>query len=115
MKIEVEVSEDNESTDSPWWILIDPHNIREMMEGVAEDGEVPDEKRILTTIAFSIEGPYFSRKEAEDYLKSRKYNYSGAARVWCHSGYRSEHYKNAIRQAREAKFFQAKDAKGAER
>lgn len=101
MKINLEVSVENESTDSPWWILIDPATIRSMLEGVAEHGEIPDDERILSAIAFSVEGPYFSRKEATDYLSQRKYAYSESAGVWCSSGYRANQYKTAIREARD--------------
>lgn len=102
MKVEIHVSEKNEGTESPWWILIDPSHLRAMFEGVAKHGEIPDEDRILTAIAHSIEGPYFSREEAEDYLKSRRYAYSEDAKVWCHSGYRTTQYRMAIKVGRSA-------------
>lgn len=101
MKIVLEVSEDNEATDSPWWVLIDPKTIQQIMEGVAEHGELPSTDYILGVIACSIEGPYLSRKEAEDYLQSRHYAYSNDAKVWCASGYRADQYKQAIRRSRD--------------
>jgi len=101
MKIELEISEENESTDAPWWLLIDPAPIRQMLELVAGCGEIPEDDNIISTIAMSsIEGPYFSRKSAEDYLKARAYEYSKETIVWCSSGYWSSQYKNAIREAR---------------
>lgn len=104
LPVTVKVSEKNEGTDAPWWVLIDPSMLREMMVGVAEHGEIPSADRILSAIAFSLEGPYFSREEAEGYLRSRPYAYSTSAKVWCHSGYRAEQYKTALRAAKaEAK------------
>mgnify|MGYP000859547998 CR=1 FL=1 len=49
---------DNEGTESPFWLLIDPTDIHGYFEGVAEHGEVPDFDRILTMIASAIEGPF---------------------------------------------------------
>ncbi len=98
-QITINITGDNEGTESPWWVLIDPRAIQTMMEGCAEHGEVPSADRILSSIAFSIEGPFFSRKEGEDYLKARAYDYSKNAGVWCSSGYRSAQYRNAIRAA----------------
>lgn len=100
MKIEIEVSEKNEGTESPWWILIDPVTLKTMFEGAAEHGEVPDLESIRTAIAYAIEGPFFSREEAEQYRHSRSYAYSKSAVVWCHSGYRAEQYREALREAR---------------
>lgn len=101
MKIELEISEENESTESPWWMLIEPNILREMFEAVAEHGEVPDADRIRTAIAYSVEGPFFSRKEGENYLSARSYDYTKSAKVWCASGYRSEQYKQAIRASKK--------------
>lgn len=101
MKIELEVSEENESTESPWWMLIEPNILFEMFEAAAEHGEIPDKDRIRTAIAYSVEGPFFSRKEGEDYLKTRSYDYTQSAKVWCASGYRSHQYKEAIRAGKK--------------
>lgn len=103
MRIELEVSENNEGNDSPWWILIDPRAIKQMLEGVAECGDIPSDDSIITTIAMaSIEGPFFSRESGEAYLKARHYEYSKDAVIWCSSGYWSQEYKTAWREAREA-------------
>lgn len=99
MKIQIEVSDDNEGTDSPWWVLIDPLSIHEMMRGVARHGEIPDPDSLINAIASAIEGPFFSRREAETYLKGRSYEYSTLARVWCSSGYWARQYKEALRKA----------------
>lgn len=89
---------DNEGTESPVWLLIDPKSMHETLEGVAEHGEVPDIDRVLTTMAFAIEGPFFCREDAENYLKARRYAYSSEAKVWCASGYRSQKYKALCRE-----------------
>ena len=103
MKIELEISEKNEATDSPWWFLVDPQPLLNTMEGIADHGEVPSADDIINTIAMSsIEGPFFSREKAEEYLNRRKYAYSVETIVWCGSGYHSDQYKNAIRVGRES-------------
>lgn len=101
MQIEIHVSEKNEGTESPWWMLIDPGQLVQMFEGVAEHGEVPDARRVLDTVAFSIQGPYFSREEAEDELRLRRYDYSASAKVWCSSGYHTTQYRMACRAKRQ--------------
>lgn len=95
--IETLKNADNEGTDSPWWMVIDPGQIHGIMEGVAEHNEVPNRVMITNAIAFSVEGPFFCRQDAENYLKSRHYDYSMDAIVWCSSGYRSMKYKNLCR------------------
>lgn len=73
MKIELEISEDNEITRSPFWLIIDPkQNFKTNDDGV-------------TNIAFMITGLFFSRKEAETYLNAKHYNFGKGAKVWCHS------------------------------
>lgn len=74
---------DNECTDSPYWLIIEPRgrNIKTRIEDIAN----------------CITGPFFSREDAENHLKTRRYNFSDKARVWCFSGYWSEKYKNALR------------------
>ena len=99
MKIELEISEKNEGTDSPYWIIIDPSLIHEILEGVSEHNELPDIDYIVNSIASSIVGPYFSREDAKSYLKQRHYAYSKKSIVYCASGYWSQQYKEAIRKA----------------
>ena len=80
MKAEIEVSEKNEGTRSPYWLIIDPkQNFWTNNEG-------------LHWIAGMITGLFFSREEAEDYLKRRRYNFSKNAKVYCHSGHHGEQY-----------------------
>lgn len=74
MKIEIEISEKNEHTRSPYWLIIDP---RQNFE-VGEQG--------LHNVASMITGPFFSREEGELWLKTRRYHFSKNARVYCHSG-----------------------------
>lgn len=88
---------DNEGTESPYWLLIDPIQMLGRLEGVAHHGEIPSAEQVTTEIAFSVEGPFFSREDAETYLKNRNYAYSSEARVWCVSGYRSRKYKEFYR------------------
>ena len=88
MKISVEVSEANEGTDSPWWVILDPHqNTR------------------LSTACLSrqVTGPFFSREEAERELNGRRYNYGKNAVVYCMSGYNSGQYALAHHVARTTK------------
>lgn len=99
MKVQIEVSEKNEGTSEPWWILIDPSKIKSMLE-LAADGDEPSNDRIITAIAYSIEGPFFSREEGQSYLKRRAYEYSKDTIVWCSSGYWTTEYKNAIKAAK---------------
>lgn len=86
MKIELEVSEKHETTAEPWWLIIDP---RQMMR--------PD----CHTVAGMIDGPFFSREEAEMVLKSRAHHYSKNAVVFCHSGCYTNQYKNAYQKAEQ--------------
>lgn len=84
MKITLEVSEDCEATESPWWAIVDPS--QNMRAGLA-------------CAAGQITGPFFSRAEAEAQLKLTRYNYGKHANVWCFSGYHSRQYKEALRNA----------------
>jgi hypothetical protein len=64
MKIEIEVSDKVEGTRSPYWLIIDPRqNMNKNTDGVYN-------------IAGMITGLFFSREEAEDYLKRTRYNFS---------------------------------------
>lgn len=88
MRIELEVSNDNEHTESPWWLIIDPRqNFKTGPDGA-------------WNIINMITGPFFSREEAETHLKCRRHDFSKHACVFCHSGYYSHQYKTALRQAR---------------
>lgn len=89
MEIKLIVSEENEGTESPWWMIIKPQqNFSKGEQGICN-------------IAGMITGPFFSREEAEDELKNRRYDYGQNAVVWCASGYNSWQYKNALRKAKQ--------------
>lgn len=85
MKIEIEVSEKNEGTAYPWWVIIDP-------------------EKMLTPkvdyIARMITGPFFSREEAQSHLETKSHHFSKKARVYCHTGHDSWQYRNAFKKAR---------------
>lgn len=89
MKIELEVSEECECTRSPWWVIVDP---KQMMK--------PD---CFDVMIGMITGPFFSRKEAEDFLSSHRYNYSKRAVVYCASGCWSGQYDKAYNDAIKSK------------
>jgi hypothetical protein len=82
MKIELEVSDNNESTSYPWWLIIDPC---QMMK--------PD---ACTVAMRMITGPFFSREEATAELNSRRHAYSDKAVVWCSSGCYTQQYRTAM-------------------
>lgn len=86
MKIELEVSEENEGTSYPYWVILDP---RQMMQ--------PD----VHMLASMITGPFMSRREAENELSyGTPSRYSRRAKVYCHTGYYSDQYRDAIDKAR---------------
>ena len=87
MKIQLELSEKNEGTKSPWWVIIDPRqNFTVNTTGI-------------NNIAHMVTGPFFSRSAATDYLKQKGYNFSKNAVVYCMSGHQSYEYDDAIRKA----------------
>lgn len=83
IKVTVNVSTKTEMTDAPWWIIIDPKKRASGAIGIANQ----------------ITGPFFSREEAQDHLEARHYAFSKGAIVYCKSGYWTEEYKNAYRNA----------------
>lgn len=85
MKIEIDVSDENEGTAEPWWVIVDP---KQMMK--------PDPYAVMMGM---VTGPYFSRKEAQEYLANHRYNFTSMAVVYCASGCYSEIYKKAYRAA----------------
>jgi hypothetical protein len=89
MKIEIEVSELNEGTSAPWWIIVDPRQSFEIgIQGVLN-------------ISQMVTGPFFSREEAENELQERRYDYGKSAAVHCRSGYHSRQYYDKIQAARK--------------
>jgi len=86
MKINLNVSTENEGTDSPWWFIIDPK------QNIRCDPHVA---------AGQVTGPFFSRVEAQERLDATRYNYGRNAVVYCASGYHSFQYKQACRDGVE--------------
>lgn len=84
MKVELELSKENEGSDSPYWLILDPNQ---------------NMRANIHVLAGQITGPFFSRESAQKHLENRRYAFSKRARVYCHSGYWSAEYKNAIKKA----------------
>ena len=74
---------DNEATESPYWLILDPK------QNMSCD---------IHWLASQITGPFFSRDDAENHLKCRRYAFSDRAKVFCHSGYWSVKYKKLCRK-----------------
>lgn len=73
---------DCEATRSPYWMIVDP---RQSFRCDPHD------------IATMITGPFFSRKDAADFLHRTRYNFGKHAAVYCCSGCYSEKYDNLCR------------------
>ena len=85
MKVTIEVSEENEGTAAPWWVIIDPEqNFNKDISGVRN-------------IAGMVIGPYFSREEANAELRDRSYYYSKNAVVYCMGGSYTRQYANKVK------------------
>ncbi|GFM34064.1 hypothetical protein [Desulfovibrio subterraneus] len=82
ISVQLEISDNNECVDAPYWLIIDP---MQMM------------KPAPRSVAQMITGPFFSRESAEKHLAARHYEFSDKAVVWCASGYWSHQYKEAWR------------------
>lgn len=76
-------SADNEATESPYWLILDPK------QNMSCD---------VYYLASQITGPFFCREDAEAHLKSRRYSFSDRAVVYCHSGYWSDKYRRLCRK-----------------
>jgi hypothetical protein len=85
VKIEIEVSDKNECTAEPWWVIVDP---KQMM--------TPDPHTVMMGM---ITGPFFSREEAQQALDNHRQNYSSRAVVYCASGCYTYQYRKAYREA----------------
>ena len=71
------VAANNEGTRSPWWVILDPR------QNMSCD---------LHVLGAMIDGPFFSRKDAEAFLAATYYNFSDKAVVYCLSGCHSRKY-----------------------
>ena len=80
INVKLKVSTVHESTSFPWWVILDP---RQNM------------RRCYDSLGSQVTGPYFSRKEAEDFLHMTRYNFSPRAVVYCMSGTYARQYKMA--------------------
>lgn len=70
----MKISEKNEGTAYPFWIIIDPgQNFNTNSDGIHN-------------IAGMITGVWFSREAAQEFLDKTRYNFSKNAKVFCHSG-----------------------------
>ena len=87
MKIELEVSEDNEYNRSAFWLIIDPS---QMMK--------PDPADVAMRM---VTGLFLSREEAEKELNSRRYDYGKNAVVWCSCSQSGTQYDKVYREALE--------------
>lgn len=88
MKIEIELSEENEGTSEPWWVIIDAR------QNISCD---------IHVAASQITGPFFSRDEAQDVLDFKRHRFSSRAHVYCLSGYMTRQFKDAIRPSPNSK------------
>lgn len=76
-------SGNNEATESPYWLILDP---------------AQNMNCSLHALANQITGPFFCRKDAATHLANRRHAFSFRAKVYCHSGYWSQKYKNLCRK-----------------
>lgn len=75
-------SEENDATAYPWWAIV--------------------KKAGLGQHAI-LNGPFFNRADAEEYLESHRYRYGKSALVWCFSGHHAPHLRQMYDNARAAK------------
>lgn len=87
MIIELNVSEQHEGNNAPWWMIIDP---KQMLK--------PDPAQVAMSM---ITGPFFSRESAEGELNSRRYAYSKRAVVWCAAGCYGSQYDQAFKGGKQ--------------
>ena len=73
----------NESTDSPYWLILDP------AQNMACD---------VYMLASQITGPFFCREDAQHHLEDRRHVFSDRAVVYCNSGYWSRKYQSLCRK-----------------
>ena len=75
-------SQDNESTSAPFWAIIDPQ------QNMNKD---------IHTAAGQFTGVFFSREDAEKFLKATRYNFSKNAKVYCLSGNYSKDWESLFK------------------
>lgn len=85
----------NDITSVPWWAIT-------VESKIGRRGEI------------MLAGPYFSRADAESYLKSRHYRFPKNARVYCFSGHESQRFSELSYAARALATLRAETLPGAE-
>lgn len=78
--ITLKVSDANEMTRAPYWLIIDP---------------LPVDKPSYLEVSQMVTGPFFSREDAQQYLNDNQHNYGDKAVVFCKSGYHCRQYDRA--------------------
>jgi hypothetical protein len=86
---EIKISNKNESTRCPFWIIIDP-----------KQNFKTDENGIYN-VARMITGVWFSREAAQTHLDCNHHHFSKNAVVYCHSGCYSKDWENFTKQFTE--------------
>jgi hypothetical protein len=86
MKVTIEVSEKNECTAAPYWLILDPKQNMDCD---------------VHWLASQIAGTFFSREEAQVELDNTRYNYSKRAVVFCMSGHYSKQYAVGCKRGKE--------------
>ena len=89
MKIELNISDKNEGTAAPFWVIIDPYTQMFKLD--------------YETVASMVKGLFFSREEAKEYLKNHRYNFTKRAVVYCMSGHYGQQYRDACKYAERGK------------
>jgi len=76
-KIDSMLAAGDEATKAPYWLILDPKQNMECS---------------IHALAGQITGPFFSRKDAQEFLEATRYNFGTRAVVYCKSGCRSRKY-----------------------
>lgn len=79
---EVAHAENNEATAAPYWMILNP---RQML------------KPTIGNVGSMLVGPFFSRKDATDYMNATRYRYGPHVGVFCCSGGNSEKFVGLYR------------------
>ena len=85
----IKVSDKNEGTRSPYWVIIDPR----------QNFNINDEG--VYNIASAFAGIWFSRESAQNHLDNQRHNFSKNAVVFCCSGHHSREYTEAIKHGKD--------------
>lgn len=88
MQLTIELSEANEATAFPWWVIVDPPD-PEVLQARAEG----DRGLGISETAGYITGPFFSRKGAQAHLDAKRHRFGPKAVVYCKSGHDSREYR----------------------